>query len=605
MLVPVCSAYDINDPGDLETFVDGFMYGQMMAYHIDGATVSIVKGGKTVFAKGYGYADRNSWTPVSADMTMFGVGSISKTFAWTAVMQLQGQGKIDLDADINQYLDFKIPDTYPGHPITMRNLLTHTPGFEEMSAAEATQAEAFGKQNLIDTMPERVFPPGKYASYSNYGAELAGYIVQRVSGMPFNDYVKKNIFAPLNMTMSDFEDPLPASEKKYETQTFYFKDGVFVPGADQPLKAVAPAGSMKSTATDMANFMIAQLQDGRFGDGRIMSEKSAVLLHTQHFTYDSRLPGMCYGFYEGEMNGIRYYQHGGDTTTYHAEMALFPEQQLGIYISTNTDAAHSSPIRDLLVKSVLDRYYPVAPGNPDPMEGYKERASRFTGSYVSTRSVFTGPAKYVTMMTPSFSISSEANGTALLKSGSGAVAGKYVEIQPGLLQQIDGINRLGFVEENGQPVFFAMSAFPVFAFMKQAFYETPGFNRGLLSVLGAVFMLCLFYVVISLLRRNPSKRSPSIPLMAVIPMLALSIAGIASVWGAYVFPADTANEHAVNAFHFGLLISGLLSAVMLVVCAVLWGDEGQGILAKAAALAITLAGVVLTIWGWYWNLIYL
>ncbi|NIN92939.1 serine hydrolase, partial [bacterium] len=176
------------DRAELEAFLEGIMTAYMETHHIAGATIAVVKDGEIFFAKGYGYADVKEKKPVIADKTLFRPGSVSKLFTWTAVMQLFEQGKIDLNDDINIYLkDFKIPDTYP-EPITMTHLLTHTPGFEdfvnEMGAREAEDLVPLA-EFLARKMPVRVLRPGKLTSYSNYGTALAGYIVEEISGMPF------------------------------------------------------------------------------------------------------------------------------------------------------------------------------------------------------------------------------------------------------------------------------------------------------------------------------------------------------------------------------------------------------------------------------------
>src|SRR5215217_2345879 len=115
---------------DVEAFLDGLVPQQLKHDDIAGATISIVKDGKLLFAKGYGYADVEKKKPVSAQETLFRPGSVSKLFTWTAVMQLFEQGKLDLDRDVNDYLDYKIPEAF-GRPITLKNILTHTAGFDE------------------------------------------------------------------------------------------------------------------------------------------------------------------------------------------------------------------------------------------------------------------------------------------------------------------------------------------------------------------------------------------------------------------------------------------------------------------------------------------
>ena len=180
---------------------------------IPGAVVVVVKDGQILAQKGYGYADVDKRTPVDPATTLFRPGSVSKLVTWTAVMQLVEQGKLDLDADINKYLDFKVPGR-DGKAITMRHIMTHTTGMEEIvrglitsDTKDALALDAYLKR----WVPTRIFAPGETPAYSNYATTLAGYIVQRVSGQPFDDYVDQHIFAPLDMKHSSFRQPLPAS----------------------------------------------------------------------------------------------------------------------------------------------------------------------------------------------------------------------------------------------------------------------------------------------------------------------------------------------------------------------------------------------------------
>ena len=196
---------------DVNAWLDGYMPYALHTGDIAGAVVAVVKDGKILTERGYGYSDVAKHTPVDPKLTLFRPGSVSKLITWTAVMQLVEQGKIDLDADVNQYLDFKIPPR-EGKPVTMRNLMQHTAGFEEQAKdimSEDSKALAF-ETLLKQWVPERVFAPGTTPAYSNYGASLAGYIVQRLSGEPFDDYLDKHIFVPLDMKHSTFRQPLPA-----------------------------------------------------------------------------------------------------------------------------------------------------------------------------------------------------------------------------------------------------------------------------------------------------------------------------------------------------------------------------------------------------------
>ena len=237
-------------------------------------------------------------------------------------MQLVEQGKIDLDRDVNDYIDYKIPDAF-GKPITMKNMLTHTPGFEEQIKdliTFRTDSPDLG-QYLKTHIPARIFPPGTVPAYSNYGAALAGYIVERVSGQPFSQYIEEHIFKPLGMDHSTFAQPLPTELAPNMSNGYQL-------GSEKELKfemvTPFPAGSLSSTAEDISRFMIANLQDGQFGDARILKPETAKLMHSRLFGLDPAANAMAYGFYEESRNGHRIIGHGGDTTCISQRLASDP-----------------------------------------------------------------------------------------------------------------------------------------------------------------------------------------------------------------------------------------------------------------------------------------
>src|SRR5215211_6632351 len=223
------------DPAELEAFLDKLLGKEMERHHIAGAAVSVVKDGKLFFAKGYGYADLENGIPVDPERTIFRIGSVGKLFTWTAVMQLAEQGKLDLDADINTYLDFRIPDTYP-QPITLKHLMTHTAGFEDRyyeRLAKDPNDLLPPREWLISHMPARVRPPGDIAAYSSYGTALAGYIVARVSGKPYDQYVQEHILNPLGMVHTTARSYTTARSsmspdiRAHTSVGYVYKDGAF------------------------------------------------------------------------------------------------------------------------------------------------------------------------------------------------------------------------------------------------------------------------------------------------------------------------------------------------------------------------------------------
>jgi CubicO group peptidase (beta-lactamase class C family) len=259
---------------DVHAFLDGLVPYAIHRGDVAGATIVVVKDQHILFAQGYGFADLKTRAPVIADKTLFRPGSVSKLFTWTAVMQLVEQGRLDLDKDVNTYLDFKVPEKF-GRPITLRNIMTHTAGFEEV--VSDTLIEKADKlyplhDYLVKHMPERIFPPGKVVAYSNYATAMAGYIVQRVSGERYEQYIDDHIFKPLGMTNSTFfQLPPLALLKNVATGYKQASDGKPIP---YEIVEPAPAGSLASTATDMARFMMAHLNGGAYGSARILKPET-------------------------------------------------------------------------------------------------------------------------------------------------------------------------------------------------------------------------------------------------------------------------------------------------------------------------------------------
>jgi len=370
---------------DVESFLDGIVPQQLAHSDIAGATIAVVKDGKLLFAKGYGYADVQNKKPASAQETLFRPGSISKLFTWTSIMQLYEQGKLDLDRDVNQYLDFKIPDAF-GKPITLKNIMTHTPGFEEQvkDLFDTKPVSPNLGQYLKTHIPARIYAPGTVPAYSNYATAVAGYIVERVSGRPFEQYVDENILKPLKMAHSTFVQPLP-------TNLAPLMSGGYRLGSDtaQTFEIINPfpAGSLSSTATDMAQFMMAHLQDGQLGDAKILKPETARLMHSRLFALDDGANAMCYGFYEESRNGHRIIGHGGDTIYFHSDLHLVLDQNLGFFVSYNsagTSGGLGDSPRINLWGAFLDRYYPYnAPATTSATA--KDDAKAVAGSYVLSR----------------------------------------------------------------------------------------------------------------------------------------------------------------------------------------------------------------------------
>ncbi len=488
---------------DVGAFLDGLMPLQLQRENIAGAVVLVAKDGKVLFAKGYGYADVAKKTPISPDGTLFRPGSVSKLFTWTAVMQLVEQGKIDLDRDVNDYIDFKIPPK-DGKPITMRNLLTHTPGFEE-----AVQQLFVGNPKslyplgdyLKEHLPQRVYPAGALPAYSNYGATLAGYIVQRVSGEPFDDYIEHHIFRPLGMDHSTFRQPLPDDLKPRMSSGYKLGSG---PAEPFELVEGAPAGSSSATASDMARFMIAHLQNGQYQGTQILRPETARLMHSGQFHLMPELNGMALGFYEETRNGHRIIGHGGDTEYFHSDLHLVLDANLGFFISYNSAGAGAISPRTAVWDQFLDRYFPYTPAKAAAVATASQDAQAVTGRYISDRRGETtllnvlsaiGQTKVVANSDGTISISD-------LKALNGEPK-KFREVQPMVFQAVDEQSRIGFTRDYSGRRLLVIEAYPFMAFQKARWYESSAFSDFLIVGGLVVFVLTLlFWPVGALLRRH-------------------------------------------------------------------------------------------------------
>ena len=475
---------------DVEAFLDGLVPLQLKRDDIAGATISIVKDGKLLFAKGYGYADVEKQKPVSAQETLFRPGSISKLFTWTAVMQLLEQGKLDLDRDVNDYLDYKIPDAF-GKPITLKNILTHTPGFEEQikDLFNTDSSKLNLGQYLKTHIPARIYPPGTVPAYSNYATAVAGYIVERVSGRPFEEYVDENILKPLNMAHSTFKQPLPPELAPFMSNGYRLGSD-----APEPFEVVNPfpAGSMSSSATDLAQFMMAHLADGQLGEARILKPETARLMHSRLFALDDGANAMCYGFYEESRNGHRIIGHGGDTIYFHSDLHLVLDQKLGFFVSYNSAGRGDSPGRVNLWQAFLDRYYPYTPAGTTSATA-KEDATAVSGTYVLSRRSESSFLKTATLL-GQFKVSAVGDGDIEVPqlTGVNAKPKRWQAVGPMTFVERGGQDKLIFKpDQNGRMQLILPYAF----FVGQ---RVGGLENGklLLTVLGISLGLMLLTLIL-------------------------------------------------------------------------------------------------------------
>ena len=489
------AAADLSDRESLEAFMDGAVEMALLEYDVPGATVSVVRDGEIILAKGYGYADAALTRPVDPNRTLFRVASISKMFTSISVMQLVEKSLLDLDADVNIYLEgtgVELPNEY-GQAITLKHILTHRTGLEDgafgLYSLDLSEPLA---ESLVHHMPKQVREPGTLPSYSNYSFAVAGLIVQNVSGVEFKDYVERNIYQPLGMSNSTFDEPLPENlapdmvegvrriAGKYQAQSFEYHINL------------APSASMTSTAADMAKFMIANLQHGRLGSQKILSGPTTDQMHSQLQASHADFPGMAHGFYEEDQNGYRFVGHGGATILFHSNMLLSLDSKTGIFMSFNGPsgaAAHRA-----LMSRFIDRYFPAPALQALKVPtDFNERASRYTGNYRATRHNYTTLEKLRALGGGELKVVSHPSGTLVITGYPGGKTFRFVETDQHQFRRVDGDERVVFKSDaSGNVTNLFVSDLPYRAWYRLSWWESNHVQWSFI-----LFCLVVFAVVIA------------------------------------------------------------------------------------------------------------
>lgn len=520
---------------EYEGFFDEILLNQMTTNNIAGATVAVVKNDKLVFAKGYGFANKEEGIPVDENKTLFFIGSDGKLFTWTAVMQLVEQGKLDLNADVNNYLDFQIPDQFD-EPITMHHLLTHTAGFEDQlnSLFREKETDLLSlREHLIQFMPNRIYAPGEVMAYSNYGTALAGYIVEKISGETFEAYLSNHILKPLEMNQSFVGNDIPENLKQDLSKGFVYQHGSFLP-SDFEWTAAVPCAPIRTTASDVGNFMIAHLNDGCLNNNCILKAETVQQMHNQQFTNHPSTSGMAYGFLRSEFNGQTVLWHLGESTRFITLMALIPEQNLGLFVSYNT-----SPIEgDEILFDFLDRFYPFTRSaiNNQPISGWENRAQLFNGIYLPAKINLTSPQKMIGLL--------QSTPIKINEGKTNLFGMTFVETEPNVFHQKDGNRVLVFEEDKEGQRWMYMG---ILAFFQVPWSQSLNF---IFITLGVCFIIFLSAWVIWPFRKKQSKNGANKPneislwLSALLGLFDISlfiwyIMQLFQYGSTFVFPQET------------------------------------------------------------------
>ncbi|WP_431729430.1 serine hydrolase domain-containing protein [Verrucosispora sp. TAA-831] len=433
---------------DVDAWLDGLLPAALQRTGIPGATVAVVRDGEILTARGYGHADTGSGTsqpvPVDPDRHLFRVGSVAKLVTAVAVLQHVQSGDLDLDADVEEYLDFTLPRRYD-EAITLRHLLTHTAGFEERVAGligrDGSSPDL--RTALATDPPEQLYRPGTTPAYSNYGNALAGYVVERVSGTPFDEYVGRHVLARSGMASSTFAQPLPQALADRMAR------GHDAAGVARPFEIVGtvPAGALSAPATDMARFMLA-LAGETVGEGPLLDPPTRELMQRPALDATSLGtladgPRMTLGLFDESRNGRRILGHGGDTLYFHSHLQIYPQERAGIFVSLNGGGRggfDSHELRQAVVNGFADRYFPATSDQPTGVdaETTAAHAAAAAGTYTESRGI---GSNFLTLigLVGRTTVSVTDDNRLLFEPGPlSATPARYEEVAPWVWREVGG-----------------------------------------------------------------------------------------------------------------------------------------------------------------------
>lgn len=609
---------DLADKAGLEVYLDNFFADQMERYYITGATVSIVRDGQLYFSKGYGFTTTAKTTPVSPSRTLFRVGSISKLFVATAIMQLAEQGKLRLDDPVNNYLTaFKLPENF-GRPVTFSNLLTHTAGFEERETGIATLKKAELQplgQYLKQRLPELVEPPGEQDSYSysNYGYALAGYLVEIVSGKSFEQYVQENILQPLVMRYSSFiltPEQAPFLATGYQ---YIFNNLQALP---YDYQHIYPAGALDASADDIAHFMLAQLEAGRYGDKQILQPATIQQMQTRQYGHNPALNGITYGFDEYYQNGLRTLYHEGNWPGFASLLMLIPDKKVGVFVSYNRDI---NVPREKLAQEFIDRFYPATSQGQTPksIATRQSDVAKFAGVYRSSRYSRTTFEKLFSL-TLQGKVVADPDGTITIPTDSLLYrSSHWVETEPQLFKLVDGNDfssqNLYFEQDsqgNVTHMFVGLNDW-----QKLDWYEEAFFQILLAGIMALIFTIGPLTWAATHLHITDLKADTYPSPLAGVPQFFWRVSLIYSVLTlAFLSGLSITIVIFRNDFIYGLpvvmnpllclpIITTLLTPTLVAGTAMAWKNRYWSIWSRLYYSLLTITALLFVVFLFYWNLL--
>lgn len=613
-------------PGpQLEAFVDGIVRRSMSRDHIAGVTISVVQNGQVVLKKGYGFANLSQRRPVDPDKTLFRVASISKTFTWIALMNEIEAGRMRLDGPVNVYLPqpLQVKDQGKKTPVRLKDLMTHTAGFEDRSLGQLFERDPNRVRPLNDYLrqerPRRVREPGLLPSYSNYGAALAGAALVNVTGKPFEQLVSEEIILPAGMGHTTFREARPWNDRlpapMNEALAAELSDGFsWTPMGwkTQPrefMGQVAPAASASSTAGDMARYMTLLLNGGTIDGKTVFSPKTALAFRTPMYRPAPEAAGWNAGFQDIPLPGNRRgFGHGGATLYFHSNLVIVPELGLGIFVSVNTDSGANLPAS--LPGTIVEHFYAPAPAVPPASALSYDQARAYEGDYLTTRRAYGGLEGFTNRIIGRANVRATSDGRLAITDGGVSTLFNGTE-RPGVFKAVDSALTLVFDANGDRPSRF-------YAARGWSTYERVGFFRsaGLLGWTAVIAGLASAATILGVMFRNRREaRQTPVQARASQMQTMQAVLWLISAGCMGVFSAKAADQ--TNVF-FGwpsgwlmsgsacALVAAVLSILTLGVLPMVWRggrrvdswSSGRKVAFTFSALLFVFLSVLLGAWGY-------
>jgi CubicO group peptidase (beta-lactamase class C family) len=497
--------------------------------------------------------------------------------------------------------------------------MTHTSGFGErwLESLVSDESELMSEREwLVSNMPARIFAPGEAVGYSNYNAMLAGYIVSRISRQPYSQYIQEHILDLLGMSHSTATSPAPPELQANLSGGYRYVDGGFEPFPNyQGQPAGFPSGVIQASVTDMARFMIAQLEYGRYSneeisEARILQESTARQMRNTPYPIDPRLRGMTYAFADLTDNGVWTLGHQGYFPPMGSQILLLPDQRLGIFFAVNTlDSGPLTTQHAGFQRAFFDHYFPApAAGHIEPPADFAGRADRYVSLYRRTSYPPSTPDKVADLFGAfNYTVSAPGDGTLMVSMEGFEL--RFVEVEPLYFRQIDGSSSLVFFEdEQGRVTRFYTDFAPQYSAKRAPWYELPSFNMPLVIVSVLLFISVLITAPVQAVinRRRGADLRPASRTARWI-LVAISLLNLVFLCGMLFGYHPPTELHGV-ALSIKLLLtttvmSALLTAAALVYIVLAWKDRYWGIAFRVYYTLVTAAALAFVWFLNQWNLL--